>query len=73
MLYGLAATVALSLSAWGIALIVGLLMGVLRTVPNRWLSGIAAIYVEVFRNVPLLVQLVHLVFRSARTPATFGR
>jgi glutamate/aspartate transport system permease protein len=39
------------------ALIVGLIMGVLRTVPNRWLSGLAAVYVEVFRNVPLLVQL----------------
>lgn len=57
MLDGLTTTVALSLSAWLMALIVGLLMGVLRTVPNRWLSGIAAIYVEVFRNVPLLVQL----------------
>lgn len=57
MLSGLEITVALSLSAWIMALIVGLLMGVLRTVPNRWLSGIAALYVEIFRNVPLLVQL----------------
>lgn len=32
-------------------------MGVLRTVPNRWLSGLATAYVELFRNVPLLVQL----------------
>ncbi len=57
MLSGLATTLALSLSAWLIALAVGSLMGVLRTVPGRWLSGIAALYVELFRNIPLLVQL----------------
>jgi glutamate/aspartate transport system permease protein len=57
MLSGLEVTLALSLSAWIIALLVGVLMGVLRTVPNRWLSGIATAYVEVFRNTPLLVQL----------------
>jgi glutamate/aspartate transport system permease protein len=49
--------VTLSLGAWIIALILGSLLGVLRTVPNRWLSSIAAVYVEIFRNVPLLVQL----------------
>ena len=54
---GLQWTVALSLSAWLIALVVGSIVGVLRTVPNRWLSGFAAVYVECFRNVPLLVQL----------------
>lgn len=54
---GLQWTVALSLSAWVIALVVGSVVGLLRTVPNRWLSGFAAVYVECFRNVPLLVQL----------------
>ena len=57
LLSGLQVTVALSLSAWVMALILGTIMGVLRTVPNRWLKGIAAAYVEVFRNIPLLVQL----------------
>jgi glutamate/aspartate transport system permease protein len=57
LLEGLQWTVALSLSAWIIALIVGTAIGVLRTAPNRWLSGLAAAYVEVFRNIPLLVQL----------------
>jgi glutamate/aspartate transport system permease protein len=32
-------------------------MGILRTVPSRVARGIAAAYVELFRNVPLLVQL----------------
>ena len=54
---GLKWTLMLSLSAWVIALIVVSIIGVLRTVPNRWLSGIATAYVEVFRNIPLLVQL----------------
>lgn len=54
---GLQWTVAMSLASWMVALLLGALLGVLRTVPNRWLAGIAAAYVEVFRNVPLLVQL----------------
>lgn len=28
----------------------------LRTVPNRFLSGLGTLYVELFRNVPLIVQ-----------------
>lgn len=57
ILSGLQLTAALSLSSWVIAFVVGSLMGVLRTVPSRLLYGIATVYVEVFRNVPLLVQL----------------
>jgi glutamate/aspartate transport system permease protein len=57
LLAGMRVTVTLSLTAWVLALAVGSTMGVLRTVPNRWLARIAAVYVEVFRNVPLLVQL----------------
>jgi glutamate/aspartate transport system permease protein len=54
---GLQVTVALSLSAWVMALVFGSMVGVLRTVPNRWLAGFATGYVEVFRNIPLLAQL----------------
>lgn len=54
---GLQWTVTLSLSAWLIALAVGSVVGVLRTVPNKALSFAATCYVEAFRNVPLLVQL----------------
>jgi glutamate/aspartate transport system permease protein len=54
---GLGWTIAIALSAWLIALALGALLGVMRTVPNRWISGFATCYVEVFRNVPLLVQL----------------
>lgn len=57
MLSGFKMTISLSLTAWVIALLLGALVGVLRTVPNRLLSGLATAYVEMFRNVPLLVQL----------------
>ena len=57
MFYGFKMTIALSLSAWLIALVLGAVIGVLRTVPNKWLSGFASAYVEIFRNIPLLVQL----------------
>lgn len=57
LLLGLKWTVTLSLPAWLMALLLGSLIGVLRTVPSKTLSALAAAYVEIFRNVPLLVQL----------------
>ncbi|MEE4460917.1 amino acid ABC transporter permease [Azotobacter chroococcum] len=54
---GIGWTVAVALAGWIVALLLGSLLGVLRTLPNRWLSGLATAYVELFRNVPLLVQL----------------
>jgi glutamate/aspartate transport system permease protein len=54
---GLGWTLAIALVGWMIALLLGTLLGVLRTVPNRALAGLATAYVEIFRNVPLLVQL----------------
>lgn len=55
-------------SAWGwtlsvavlalvVALVVGSLMGILRTTPSRWLVAIGDIWTELFRNIPLLVQV----------------
>jgi glutamate/aspartate transport system permease protein len=54
---GLGWTVATSLSAWVIALALGALVGVARTAPLRPLSLAAQAYVELFRNIPLLVQM----------------
>ncbi|GAB3625184.1 amino acid ABC transporter permease [Pandoraea terrae] len=54
---GFKLTLAVGLGGWIIALIVGSILGVLRTVPNKWLSGFATAYVELFRNIPLLIQL----------------
>lgn len=57
LLEGLRVTIMLGLVAWVLALVIGSLVGTLRTVPSRWMRGLATAYVEVFRNVPLLIQL----------------
>ena len=57
LLTGFGWTVAVSLSAWVIALALGILFGVLRTVPSKALVAMATAWVELFRNIPLLVQM----------------
>ena len=57
LLIGLRNTIALSLAAWVLALALGTVLGILRTVPGRGLRALAGAYVEIFRNVPLLAQL----------------
>lgn len=53
---GAQTTVMLSVYAWIVAFILGSFFGILRTVPNRFLSAIGTLYVELFRNIPLIVQ-----------------
>ncbi|MBL8372268.1 MAG: amino acid ABC transporter permease [Burkholderiaceae bacterium] len=51
-------TLTVSLSALVVALVAGLVMGTLRTLPdNPWLVRLANAWVELFRNIPLLVQI----------------
>ncbi|HEY0201119.1 MAG TPA: amino acid ABC transporter permease [Burkholderiaceae bacterium] len=51
-------TLAVALSALVIALVVGSIIGVLRTLPNSpWLVRFGNAWVELFRNIPLLVQI----------------
>ena len=57
LLSGLLWTALVSLTAWVMALALGIVMGVLRTVPNKPLARFASGYVEFVRNIPLLVQL----------------
>lgn len=54
---GLELTLVLSISAWILALIAGTLVGVAGTLPHRIPRMLAATYVGMFRNVPLLLQL----------------
>ena len=54
---GIKWTLLVSLLAWLIAFSVGSVLGILRTTPVAWLRVPATIYVEIFRNVPLLVQM----------------
>jgi len=50
-------TVRLVVAAFAVAMVVGTLVAALRIAPNKWLSRLGGIYVEVFRNIPLLVLL----------------
>ena len=54
---GLGWTLLLSLGSWAIALIVGITAGVARSMPSRVIPAVASVYIQVFRNVPPLVQL----------------
>jgi len=56
-----------------VALVLGCLMGVLRTVPNRAAQAVGTAWVELFRNIPLLVQLFLWYFVLPEVvPAGFG-
>jgi len=55
LLQGLITTVEISALAWVLAAALGILSGALRTVPWKPARALATVYVEFFRNVPLLV------------------
>ncbi len=50
-------TVSVAVGALIVALLIGSLMGILRTTPNKWLVLIGDAWTELFRNIPLLVQI----------------
>ena len=51
-------TLAVAGASWVVAMVVGLIFGTLRTLPNSpWLTRLANAWVELFRNIPLLVQI----------------
>ena len=54
---GIKWTMLVSLCAWVIAFTVGSVLGVMRTTKVVWLKGLATVYVELFRNIPLLVHM----------------
>jgi glutamate/aspartate transport system permease protein len=57
LISGLGWTIATALLAWAIALTLGSIVGTLRTTPARWVVRLGNAYVEIFRNIPLLVQM----------------
>jgi len=57
LVVGLGWTLVTALAAWVIALAIGSVVGTLRTTPHRWVVRLGNAYVEIFRNVPLIVQM----------------
>jgi len=64
----------MALAAWLIALSLGSLIGIARTTPSRLLRGVGTAYVDLFRNVPVLVQMFLWFFVLPEiVPAEMGR
>jgi glutamate/aspartate transport system permease protein len=57
LLSGLGWTLALAFFGWWIAFAVGIVVGVGRTAQGRIVAALARLYVEIFRNIPVLVQM----------------
>jgi len=69
LLKGLGLTIFIGLTAWIIALSLGIILGTMRVMPFRSLRFLGTLYVEVFRNIPLIVQLFFWFFAG---PMIFG-
>lgn len=69
LIKGLGLTIFLGISAWIIAMAVGITVGTLRITKYRLLRIIGTAYVEVFRNIPLLVQMFFWFYAG---PMLFG-
>jgi glutamate/aspartate transport system permease protein len=70
MLHGIWLTLQLGFLAWIIALSLGIFIGSVRASPSPWLRFLGTVYVEVFRNIPFLVQLFFWYYAG---PMLFGR
>ncbi|HEX2648461.1 MAG TPA: amino acid ABC transporter permease [Burkholderiales bacterium] len=57
LIVGLGWTLATAAAAWVLALAIGSVIGTLRTTPYPWIVRLGNGYVEIFRNVPLIVQM----------------
>jgi polar amino acid transport system permease protein len=59
---GIVITLLVSVSAYAMAVLIGLVVGLGRVSKNRIVSNLSAFYVEVVRGVPILVLLLYIAF-----------
>jgi len=64
MLQGIWTTIRLGLISWFIALFLGIIIGTFRVTPFRPLRVFGTVYTEIFRDIPLLVQLFFWYFAA---------
>jgi glutamate/aspartate transport system permease protein len=57
LMSGLEVTILTAIGAWTVAFVLGSLVGIARTLPSPLARRLGGAYIEIFRNVPLLVQL----------------
>ena len=63
---GLGVTVRIVATSFVIAMLVGVFVAAFRVSPVKWLQRVGGIYVEIFRNIPLLVLLFILFYGLPR-------
>ncbi len=63
---GILVTFEVTVLSIALAIVIGLLTGLGRLSPNRFINLIASLYVEVVRGIPLLVQLFYIYFALGR-------
>jgi glutamate transport system permease protein len=71
ILGALLTTLELTVSAFALALVLGTIMATFRILPSPVLRALGTLYVEVVRNLPLLVILIMLVFGLPEAGVTF--
>ncbi|WP_148252364.1 amino acid ABC transporter permease [Aidingimonas lacisalsi] len=62
LLTGIPWTLLISFGGLAIGFLIGILFGLLRISPIRWLRWLATIYIEVFRGTPVLVQVLFIFY-----------
>lgn len=50
-------TIGLTVAAFALALVLGIIVGTLRTGPSKVIRGLCEAWIELFRNIPLIVQI----------------
>lgn len=61
---GILTTILLSLKAWCIAVVLGIAIGIFRVSPYKFFRFCGTFYVQIFRNIPFLVQLFFWYFAA---------
>ena len=70
LLLGAVTTVGLTIASLVVAIILGFVLALMRRSGSMLLGGVARVYLEIFRNVPILTQLFILYFGLARLGLT---
>lgn len=62
LLPGIPWTLLISFGGLAIGFIIGIIFGLMRISPLRWMRWVAVVYIEVFRGTPILVQVLFIFY-----------
>ena len=73
ILPGVVVTLRITLLGYALAVFLGLLIGIGRTSKNPLIFNLSTLYVEVFRGIPMLVQILYMAYVVIPAVVRFGR